>query len=128
MINESNRNSESEDRLVYDITNQPIKSLENRIENIQNDLQARQKLSDKILSQLLTEKIQLEERLKRASYQANLTGQTKRETELSQRLANLQENISKEELSSFNDLSSLKEKLQEAKEELETEKLSRRLF
>jgi len=128
MINEPNSNPESEEKLVDEITNQPIKGLENKINRIQNDLQARQRLSDEILSKLLTEKIQLEERLKRASYQANLTSQTKRETELSQRLAALQENINKEELSSFNDLTSLKEKLQEAKEELETEKLSRRLF
>jgi len=118
----------SKGNIIRAITEQPLKGLESKITNIKNDIQTRRELNDKILSELLTQKIQLKDKLNRVNYQSTLAGSSIPNTETSAKLTELQNSIIKEKLSCFREISEFQKKFQETQNDLEMEKLSQRLL
>ena len=94
------------------------RNVEGRIRGLEADIKTRQKLSDQALSALSTHKTRLREQVRPFHY----LGASGEHRDFSKQVAKLEEAVIREMTSCFGDVSKLREKLQEAKEELETEK------
>ena len=113
---------EAENDIVNDLLNISKNNLEDKIKLLENELINRQKIFDEIMSNLGTNKLQLEDRLHRFRY----VGFQGREMMIRD-LSHLDFKIISEWTEYFRDMLHLKEKLQEVRGEFRVEKLKNRL-
>ena len=120
------KREDEEDDLVSALLRIPAKKLEVRIELIEGEIRERKKLSNEGLVQLGTQQLNLDEKIRQLHYTTNL-GDTFSKN-LKFQFINLEIQKMKEMIGCFKDVSWLKQRLQEAKEELEMEKQKSKLL
>ena len=104
----------------------PAKNLEVRIELIEGEIRERKKLSNDGLVQLGTQQLQIDEKIKQLRYTTNWGDTFSRNLKF--QFINLEIQKMNEMIGCFKDVSWLKQRLQEAKEELEMEKQKSKLL
>ena len=110
------------DEIVSTLLRLPSKNLENRIKELEQEIQQRQKMRNHILSKLGTHRIRLEDHKKHLEY-ISLTGQSPAVLlSLANDLLKIETSMAGELKNGFRDISRLKERLQEAREELKMER------
>ena len=102
---------------LADLLSLSKKNVESRIKGLEAEIETRQQLSDQALSALSTHKAQLKERVRQVHY----LGALGEHQDLTKQIARLEEVLIKEMTACFSDVSRLREKLQEAKEQLAIE-------
>ncbi len=114
---------EDENDIINDLLKVSKNNLEDKLKLLENELINRQQIFDKVMSNLGTNKIRLEERLHRFRY----VGFQGREMMIRD-LSHLDFKIISEWTEYFRDMLHLKEKLQEAMGELNIERFKNRLI
>ena len=123
-----NRNGEDEvDEIVETLLDQPVGNLEERVKQIENELGTRRVIFHAAIEMLGTHGIQLKDKLDKLWYSSLLGLDFGRRATLEQELFRTQNNEMVERLDYFKDASQLRERLQEAKEDLALEREKRRL-
>ena len=120
------KREDDDDELVSALLRIPAKNLEERIRLIEGEIGERKKLSNDGLVQLGTEQLQIDEKIKQVRYTTNW-GDTFSKN-LKFQFINLEIQKMKEMIGCFKDVSWLKQRLQEAKEELGMEKQKSKLL
>ena len=120
------KREEDDDELVGALLRIPAKNLEERIRLIESEITERKKLSNDGLAQLGTQQLQLDEKISQVRYTTNW-GDTFSKN-LKFQFINLEIQKMKEMIGCFKDVSWLKQRLQEAKEDLEMEKQKSKLL
>ncbi len=120
------KRDEEDDEIVSALLKIPSKNLEERIRLIESEIGERQKLSNEGLVQLGTQQLRLEEKIRQLHYSTDW-GDTFSKN-LKFQFINLEIQKMKEMIGCFKDISWLKQRLQEAKEELEMEKQKSKLL
>lgn len=116
-----NTNHEDEE-LVEALLRLPSKNLETRIDSIETEIKEREQMRNHILSKLETFKGQLKSHKERLKYLPS-TGQSQTIVQkIAGELLKIDIGIGQELKDCFKDISRLKERLQEAREEFEMEK------
>ena len=115
-----------EDEIVGALLNLPAKNLEERIGLIEGEIRERKKLSNDGLAQLGTQQLHLDQKIRQIRYTADW-GDTF-SNNLKFQVINLEIQKMNELIGCFKDISWLKQRLQEAKEELEMEKQKAKLL
>ena len=110
------------DEIIDTLIELPEKNLENKINELEKEISMRRNILNEALSNLGTQKLQLEGKIWQMRY-SGININVLLEKELSR--TEIRE--TDELISYFRDVSRLKEKLQDAREELELEKQKRRL-
>ena len=124
----TNRNGKDEvDEIVETLLDQPVGNLEERIKRIENELGTRQVIFNAAIDMLGTHRIQLKDNLDKLWYSSLLGLDFGRRAALEQELFRTQNNEMVERLDYFKDASQLRERLQEAKEDLALEREKRKL-
>lgn len=115
-------NSRESDEIVSALLRLPSKNLEGRIKGLKEEIQERGKMRNHVLSRLETHGIRLKDHKKRLKY-ISLTGQSPAELQsIASDLLKIETSMAGELKDCFRDISGLKERLQEAREELEMER------
>ena len=120
------KRDEDDDELVSALLRIPAKNLEERIELIESEIREREKLSNDGLAQLGTQQLHLDENIRQVRYTTSW-GDTFSKN-LKFQFINLEIQKMKEMIGCFKDVSWLKQRLQEAREELEMEKQKSKLL
>ena len=120
---EISRTREEEDDIIEALLRLPTRNLESRIRQLEKEIATRQRLSDKVLSTLGTHQLQLKQRLKRLYYIGALGNGFNVKKDCEGQILKLEELIINEMIACFKDMLQLKEKLQEAREELAMDKV-----
>ena len=115
---ELNRNQE-EDDIVEALLRLPTKNLETRIKELEKEVQTRQKLSQEALLVMGTRQLNLEERVWHLRYAMLESAGSRTRDELNKQIQNLEAWKLNEMIACFRDLSGLRERLQQSREELE---------
>ena len=113
------KREDEDDELVSTLLKIPAKNLEERIELIESEIIERKKLSNKGLAQLGTQQLHLDEKLRQLHYSTDWGDAFSKNLKF--QFINLEIQKMKEMIGCFKDVSWLKQRLQEAKEELEME-------
>ena len=122
----SKKRENDDEELVSALLRLPAKNLEVRIELIEGEIRERKKLSNEGLLQLGTQQLQIDEKIKQVRYTTNLGDTFSRNLKF--QFINLEIQKMKEMIGCFKDVSWLRQRLQEAKEELEMEKQKSKLL
>jgi len=110
------------DEIIDTLIEIPAKNLENKINELEKEINMRRNILNEALSNLGTKKLQLEGKIWQMRYSGiNINVLLEKE------LARTEIRETDEWISYFRDVSRLKEKLQDAKEEFELEKKKRKL-
>ena len=120
MVDYKEKKRDEEDEIVSALLKIPAKNLEERIELIESEITERKKLSNNGLAQLGTQQLHLDENIRQVRYTTSW-GDTFSKN-LKFQFINLEIQKMKEMIGCFKDVSWLKQRLQEAKEDLEMEK------
>ena len=120
------KREDDDDELVSALLRIPAKNLEERIRLIEGEIRERKKLSNDGLVQLGTEQLQIDEKIRQVRYTTNWGDTFSRNLKF--QFINLEIQKMKEMIGCFKDVSWLKQRLQEAKEELEMEKQKSKLL
>ena len=123
--NTKERENEDEE-LVSELLRLPAKNLEGRIELIESEIIDRKALRNEGLAQLGTQQLHLDEKIRQIRYTSNW-GDTF-SNNLKFQFINLEIQKMKEMIGCFKDVSWLKQRLQEAKEDLEMERQKSKLL
>ena len=111
-----------DDEIVSVLLGLPSKNLEARIKELEQEIQERQKMRNHILSKLGTHRIRLKDHKKNLEY-ISLIGQSPAVLHgIAGDLLKIETSMAGELKNGFRDISRLKERLQEAREELEMER------
>ena len=124
------RDTKKEDetkKIVKALLDLPVKSLEQQIELLEKELSLRKEILDDSLSNLGTEKLKLEEQIRRLRY-SSLIGISGTKTALEKEREKIVLKKIDEQDSYFRDLIQLEEKLNETRENLKEEKIKRKLI
>ena len=114
---------EKEDNdIIEDILKLPKRNLEARIKQLELDIKSRLELNDNVLTNLENNQIRLEDQLWRFRYISPFTDAFLANRDLQSQLQRLNSLKINEQVSCFQDIQELREKLQFAREELETAK------
>jgi len=100
----------------------PARNLESRIKQLEAEIKQRRQISQDTLSVLGTQKLRLDDRLFRLRYLATPSDPLMLERTLGWQNLQLDQSIGNEAMVCFRDIDRLKERLQEAREELAFEK------
>ncbi|MCP4603474.1 MAG: hypothetical protein GY847_23640 [Proteobacteria bacterium] len=100
----------------------PARNLESRIKQLEGEIKQRRQISQDTLLVLGTQKLRLEDRLFRLRYSATPGDPFALDRTLGQQSARLDESVQNERTDCFRDVIRLRERLQEAREELAFEK------
>jgi len=103
--------------IIENLIRLPKKNLEAKIRQLEADIKTRQKINDKSLTSLSTHQLQLKDRLWQQRYIPDITGHTTR-NQTSSKIIQLEEDIQKEIVGCFGDISELRKELLYAKAEL----------
>ena len=120
------KRDEDDDEIVSTLLKIPAKNLEERIELIESEIRERKKLGNDGLAQLGTQQLHLDEKMRQLRYSTE-RGDTFSKN-LKFQFINLESQKMKEMIGCFKDVSWLKQRLQEAKEDLEMEKHKSKLL
>ncbi|MCH8837982.1 MAG: hypothetical protein IIA60_09325 [Candidatus Marinimicrobia bacterium] len=116
------------DEIVETLLDLPVKNLEQRIKDVETEIAMRAIIRNGALSSMGTHQLRLEENLRQMQYRSAINGSAMaRKTTLEQEMARTEFRKLDEWLSYFRDMSTLREKLQAAREELVLEREKRRL-
>lgn len=115
-----------DDELVSALLKIPAKNLEERIELIESEIRERKELSNEGLAQLGTQQLHLDEKIRQIRYTTDRGDAFSRSLKF--QFINLEIQKMKEMIGCFKDVSWLKQRLQEAKEDLEMEKHKSKLL
>ena len=116
------------DEIVDTLLDLPVKNLEQRIKDVETEIAMRAIIRNGALSSMGTHQLRLEENLRQMQYRSAMNGSAlARKTTLEQEMARTEFRKLDEWLSYFRDMSTLREKLQAAREELVLEREKRRL-
>ena len=126
MVDYKAKKRDEEDEIVSALLKIPAKNLEKRIDLIENEIGERKRLSNEGLVQLGTQQLRLDEKIRQIRYTADW-GDTFSKN-LKFQFINLEIQKMKEMIGCFKDVSWLKQRLQEAKEDLEMEKQKSKLL
>ena len=125
---ESNEKEDEVDEIVDTLLDLPVKNLEQRIKDLGTEITMRTIIRNGALSSMGTHQLRLEESLRQMHYRSAVNGSAlSRRTALEQEMARTEFRKLEEWLSYFRDASRLRERLQEAKEDLALEREKRRL-
>jgi len=124
----NNKNKLKEDDILETFLKLPKKNLEARIKQLEDEIKTRQALSNEALSGLGTHQLQIKDKLWRLRYTSMLNEGFIVNRDFIKQLINLEEQRFKEMINCFNDILHLKEKLQEAREELELDRQKLKLI
>ena len=114
-------NGDNEDNQLKSLLSSSKKSLERKVRELTKELENRQRISNKILTTLQTAKLQLEDKLWRLRYSSMFNEAFIVNRDFMRQIQRIEEQISAESISNFQDTLKLKIKLQEITEELELE-------
>ena len=114
-------NGDNEDNQLKSLLSSSKKSLERKIRELTRELENRQKISNNILTTLQTAKLQLEDKLWRLRYSSMFNEAFIVNRDFMRQIQRIEEQISAESISNFQDTLKLKIKLQEITEELDLE-------
>ena len=103
--------------IIGDLIRLPKKNLEAKIRQLEADIKTRQKINDKLLTSHSTHQLQLKYRLWRQRYMPDIPGLTIR-NQTSSKIIQLEEDIQREIVGCFGDISELRKELLYAKGEL----------
>ena len=117
---------EDDDELVSALLKLPAKNLEERIRLVESEIRERKKLSNEGLAKLGTQQLHLDEKIRQVRYTANWGDTFSRNLKF--QFINLEIQKMNEMIGCFKDVSWLKQRLQEAKEDLEMEKQKSKLL
>ena len=122
-----NRKESEKDDVVENLLRQPVKNLEQRVKELDIEIEERLKLNVETLTKLGTQQISFNERARQLHYSAALgnTLSTKSHFEIEVSKIEVQKN--REMLDCFRDISKLREQLVEARQNLEKERLKLKL-
>jgi hypothetical protein len=109
--------------LVRALLSLPVSNLESRIQELEAELTKRLKLREELLSKLGTQRLRLEGLVWRMRYQILLQPGSNVRSQAHRQLIQVHSSIANEEVKCFNDCSRLKERLQLAREELNSTRL-----
>ena len=116
------------DEIVDTLLDLPVKNLEQRIQDLETEITMRAIIRNGALSSMGTHKLRLEENVRQMHYRSAVNGSAlSRRTALEQEMARTEFRKLDEWLSYFRDASRLRERLQDAREELALEREKRRL-
>ena len=116
------------DEIVDTLLDLPVKNLEQRIKDLGTEITMRAVIRNGALSSMGTHQLRLEESLRQMHYRSAVNGSAlARKTALEQEMIRTETRKLDEWLSYFRDASRLRERLQEAGEELALERERRRL-
>lgn len=124
----NNKNKLREDDILKTFLRLPKKNLETRIKHLDHDIKTRQVLSNEALSRLGTHQLQIKEKLWQLRYASMLNEGFIVNRDFIKQLVNLEEQRIKEMIGCFKDILHLREKLQEAQEELEIDRQKLKLI
>ena len=124
--NKAKKRVDEDDELVSALLRIPAKNLEERIELIESEIRERKKLSNDGLAQLGTQQLHLDEKIRQLRYSTDWENTFSRNLKF--QFINLDIQKMKEMIACFKDVSWLKQRLQEAKEDLEMEKQKSKLL
>lgn len=113
---------ETDEDIVDTLLRLPSKNLEERIKLLEQEIRERQALNDQILSALGTEQIHADERVSQLRYAAPSSPEFGRKESAEERSLRLEALRINECLAFLHDLFQLREKVQEAQEELEAQR------
>ncbi len=122
----SKKREDEDDEIVSALLKIPANNLEERIRLIESEIRERKKLSNEGLAQLGTQQLHLDEKIRQLRYTTDW-GDTFSKN-LKFQFINLEIQKMKEMIGCFKDVSWLKQRLQEAKEDLEMEKHKSKLL
>ena len=122
----SKKREDEDDELVSTLLKIPAKNLEERIRLIESEIRERKKLSSEGLAQLGTQQLRLDEKIRQLRYSTDWGDTFSRNLKL--QFINLEIQKMKEMIGCFKDVSWLRQRSQEAKEELEMEKQKSKLL
>jgi len=117
---------DDEDYLIQSLMDAPVKNLERRVKEIENEIDERRKLGLEIDAKLSTRQIRLEEELWRNRYNTNTNNWTPQNLGL--KFIDLEIQRQRAMVEAFRDISSFKERLINAHEEFEIERHRRKLI
>lgn len=115
-------NDKNENDLLKSLLSSAKDSLEQKVNELSNEIKNRQALNHQILSTLGTAKMQLEDKLWRLRYSSMFNEAFAVNRDFMRQLMRIEEQITNEFTSCFQDSLKLKLRLQEIREELELEK------
>ena len=115
------------DEIVDTLLDQPVGNLEKQVKQIESELGTRQVIFNAAMEMLGTHRIQLKDNLEKLWYSSLLGLDFGRRAALEQELFRTQNNEMVERLDYFKDASKLRERLQEANEDLALEREKRKL-
>ena len=125
----SKQDSEAqEDDIVETLLRLPTKNLESRIKQFESEVKERQQFRNNALSTLGTHKLRLEDQLQRLRYFLSPGQGLQINQGFLTEIIRLEGNIIDEVIACFRDVSRLREKLQEAREELEASRQKLKLI
>lgn len=126
------RNSKKEDEVdevVDTLLDLPVKNLEERIKQLETEIQMRAIIRNGALSSFGTHQLRLEEKLRQIHYRSAINSSAlARKTALDQEMVRTEFRKIDEWLEYFKDVIKLQDDLQQAREELALEKEKRRLL
>ena len=120
------KREDKDDELVSALLKIPAKNLDERIMLIESEIRERKNLSNEGLAQLGTQQLHLDEKMSQLRYSTDW-GDTFSKN-LKFQFINLEIQKMKEMIGCFKDVSWLKQRLQEAREDLEMEKQKSKLL
>ncbi len=103
--------------IVNDLIRLPKKNLEARINQLETDIIGRQKISNSIITSLSTHQIQLKDRLRRQQYFPLINGHNIR-NQTTSKIIQIEEDILREIVANFKDITELRKELLYAKDEI----------
>jgi hypothetical protein len=120
MVDNWPKKENEEDDIVDTLIRIPVRSLEERVKLLENEIRTRKILSDDAICRLGTQQLYLETGMRQFQYSTALGSSFNKNLKF--QFINLEIQKIKEKIDCFRDISKLEEKLLYAKEELEIER------
>ena len=120
MANYKPNTTKEEDDTIEALLKLPAKNLESRVKQFESEVRKRQRLNDEALSSLGTLQLQSENRVWQLRYASPFEKSFSALLDFKKQILNLESSKINEMTACFRDISDLKEKLQEAREEFES--------
>ena len=126
MKDDYQKKGEEEDDLVDTLIRLPVKNLEERVNELERELEERLKLNSETLARLGTEQLKFEEKSRQRRYNGMVSGLLNVKSRFDIEIAKLEIQKNDEMLSCFRDVSNMHDRLRELTEKLEKEKIKLR--
>ncbi len=124
----TNQSKKEETDSITDLIRLPSINLEKRVKLFESEIQSRKRMSDSILSTLETKKARIQDQINGLQYSGTIGDSFIVKRDFQKQVNNFEIDIVNELTGRFRDVFMIKEKLQEAKEELEVERQKMQLL